>query len=153
MSQVTAVTDHHFAAPVAAVRSAIESYATVRPLILTDHYGGYEVLEGGTGSGTVISYTLQATKKRQRHVVADVSITDDGDVVERDRNSTLVTTWSVHAHGEIAHVSLTTTWQGAGGIGGFFERTFAPKGLGRIQAEVLAKLESVVGEEGAAAPA
>ena len=31
-----------------------------------------------------------------------------------------------------------------GGIGGFFERTFAPKGLARIYDDVLANLEQVV---------
>ena len=35
---------------------------------------------------------------------------------------------------------MTTTWNGAGGIGGFFERTFAPKGLARIYDALLAKL-------------
>ena len=31
-------------------------------------------------------------------------------------------------------VRVRTTWNGAGGIGGFFERTFAPKGLRRVYA-------------------
>jgi hypothetical protein len=39
---------------------------------------------------------------------------------------------------------VTTTWQGAGGIGGFFERTFAPKGLARIHDAVLARLATEV---------
>ena len=29
----------------------------------------------------------------------------------------------------VTTVRVRTTWNGAGGIGGFFERTFAPKGL------------------------
>jgi len=33
-----------------------------------------------------------------------------------------------------------TVWNGAGGIGGFFEKTFAPAGLKRIYDGVLAKL-------------
>ena len=144
MSQVTAVSDHHIEAPVAAVQSAIADYVEVRPRILTDHYGDYRVLEGGTGAGTVVAWTLQAAKRRSRDVVADVAVTADGDVVERDRNSSLVTTWSVHPHGDASHVTVTTTWTGAGGIGGVFERAFAPKGLDRIQSEVLRKLEQVV---------
>ena len=39
---------------------------------------------------------------------------------------------------------MTTVWNGAGGIGGFFEKTFAPKGLGRIYDAVLAKLAAEV---------
>ena len=38
-------------------------------------------------------------------------------------------------------VRVRTTWNGAGGIGGFFERTFAPKGLRRVYDEMLARLE------------
>ena len=35
---------------------------------------------------------------------------------------------------------MTTSWEGAGGIGGFFERTFAPGGLRKIQHELLENL-------------
>lgn len=41
-------------------------------------------------------------------------------------------------------------WNGVGGIGGFFEKTFAPKGLGRIYDEMLAKLDAEVGKQSAA---
>ena len=71
---------------------------------------------------------------------ATVSVTPDT-VTERDANSTMVTTYSVAASGSGSRVTTTTTWQGAGGIGGFFEKTFAPKGLNRIQAEVLGNLK------------
>jgi len=43
--------------------------------------------------------------------------------------------------GEGATVTVKTTWQGAGGINGFFEKTFAPLGLRRIYDEVLANLK------------
>jgi hypothetical protein len=57
----------------------------------------------------------------------------------------MVTTWRVTPAGEgKSLVVVTTTWQGAGGIGGFFEKTFAPKGLGRIYDELLAKLATEV---------
>jgi hypothetical protein len=41
-------------------------------------------------------------------------------------------------------VTLTATWDGAGGIGGFFEGLFAPLGLKRIYGEVLANLSGVL---------
>lgn len=143
MAQVHAVTDHHVHAPVADVRAALADYATVRPRIQTEHYRDYRVIEGGVGNGTVVAWTLQATSKRSREIVADVDITSEGDVVERDRNSTLVTTYRVSAHSDtLAHVRVETTWKGAGGIGGFFERTFAPKGLDRIHTAVLENLDA-----------
>ena len=39
---------------------------------------------------------------------------------------------------------MKTTWSGADGIGGLFEKTFAPMGLGKIQDEVLANLKKLV---------
>ncbi|CAM5345587.1 SRPBCC family protein OS=Streptomyces alboniger OX=132473 GN=CP975_29985 PE=4 SV=1 [Streptomyces alboniger] len=45
---------------------------------------------------------------------------------------------------------VSTVWNGAGGIGGFFEKTFAPKGLGRIYGEVLANLAREVEKPAAA---
>ncbi|CPY08272.1 KanY protein [Mycobacteroides abscessus] len=41
-------------------------------------------------------------------------------------------------------VTTKTAWTGGGGIKGFFEKTFAPLGLKKIQAEVLANLKQVV---------
>ncbi|MGX6447368.1 SRPBCC family protein [Patulibacter sp. S7RM1-6] len=140
-AQVQARSEARVDAPVDAVRRALADYADVRPRILTEQYEDYRVLEGGVGSGTVAAWTLRATSKRSRDVVADVEITTQGNVVERDRNSTLVTTWSVASGGDRAsRVVVETTWQGAGGIKGFFERTFAPKGLARIHDAVLANL-------------
>jgi hypothetical protein len=43
-----------------------------------------------------------------------------------------------------SRVRATTTRNGAGWIGGFFERTFAPKGLARIYDGMLANLEGMV---------
>lgn len=139
MAQVTAVAEAAVAAPPADVIAALADYTTTRPAILTDRYTDYAVLEGGTGSGTVATWRLHATEKRVRHVVADVTA-DATSVVEKDRNSTLVTRFDVAASGAGSTVTVTTAWQGAGGIGGFFERTFAPKGLRRIHEELLANL-------------
>jgi hypothetical protein len=62
-------------------------------------------------------------------------------ITETDANSSLVTTWVVAPSGSGSTVTTTTEWKGAGGIGGFFEKTFAPLGLKKIQGQVLANLE------------
>ena len=46
---------------------------------------------------------------------------------------------------------ITTEWEGSGGIGGFFERTFAPGVLRRLYADELNRLASVAGGAQAAA--
>jgi hypothetical protein len=146
MAQVTATAERTVPAPVDAVIAAVADYETTRPKILTDRYTDYAVLTGGQGEGTSATWKLHATEKRVRHVKADVTQPTPDTVVETDQNSSLVTTWRVAPAGEGAStVSITTTWNGAGGIGGFFERTFAPKGLTRIYDGVLENLARSVG--------
>lgn len=140
MGQVSASQSLDIAAAPDAVVGALADYIDVRPAILPEQYRDYKVISGGNGDGTVVHWILQATSKRQRDVQATVSVTPDT-VTERDANSTMVTTYTVAPSGSGSRVTTTTTWQGAGGIGGFFEKTFAPKGLNRIQAEVLGNLK------------
>jgi hypothetical protein len=101
------------------------------------------VLEGGQGQGTVASWKLQATESRVRDVRANVDVAGHA-VIEKDANSTMVTNWTVAPAGPGSSVTVTTTWKGAGGVKGFFEKTFAPLGLKKIQAEVLANLKREV---------
>ena len=140
MGQVTATTTLAIEAAPAAVSAALADYTTVRPAILPAHYRDYRVEAGGTGAGTVVHWILQATEKRQRDVLADVTVSGDT-ITETDRNSTMVTTYRVTPAGTGSQVVVTTTWKGAGGIGGFFEKTFAPKGLNRIYTELLTNLQ------------
>jgi hypothetical protein len=57
----------------------------------------------------------------------------------------MVTTWTLHpADAGLTTVRVRTTWDGAGGVGGFFERTFAPKGLRRVYEELLGRLDREV---------
>ncbi len=46
---------------------------------------------------------------------------------------------------------MITEWEGGSGIGGFFERTFAPMGLRRIYGSMLSKLASLLQNEGQSA--
>ncbi|MCZ4653057.1 SRPBCC family protein [Gordonia amicalis] len=140
MGQVSASQSIDITATPDAVIGALADYDDVRPAILPAQYRDYKVISGGNGDGTVVHWILQATSKRQRDVQATVSVTPDT-VTERDANSTMVTTYKVAPSGSGSRVTTTTTWNGAGGIGGFFEKTFAPKGLNRIQAEVLGNLK------------
>jgi hypothetical protein len=122
------------------VLSAVGDYQNIRPKILSSHYRDYQVLEGGQGQGTVASWKLQATKSRVRDVRANIDVAGHA-VIEKDVNSTMITNWTVAPAGPGSSVTVTTTWTGAGGVKGFFERTFAPLGLKRIQGEMLANLK------------
>ena len=68
----------------------------------------------------------------------------DGSVRERDEFSSFVSVWRVTPDGAGSNVTVETSWTGAGGIGGIFERLFAPLGLRRIYGEVLDRLAASV---------
>ncbi|MFE7773404.1 SRPBCC family protein [Streptomyces sp. NPDC057445] len=150
MAQVEATTERIIAADAETVFDTLADYADTRAKLLPGHFSEYEVREGGDGQGTLVHWKLQATSKRIRDCLFEVTEPTDGQLVEKDRNSSMVTTWTVTpapaAEGRTAssRVVVTTVWDGAGGIGGFFERAFAPKGLARIHDEVLANLAAEV---------
>ena len=143
MGQVSAASSILIDAEPAAVLNAIADYENVRPKILSPQYSEYQVLQGGHGQGTVAKWKLQATKSRVREVQATVDVAGHT-VIEKDANSSMVINWTVAPAGPGSSVTLKTTWNGAGGIGGFFEKTFAPLGLRRIQDEVLGNLKKTV---------
>ncbi len=144
MGQVSAASSILIDAEPAAVLDAIADYQNVRPKILSPQYSEYQVLQGGRGGqGTVAKWKLQATKSRVREVQAVVDVAGHT-VIEKDANSSMVINWTVAPAGPGSSVTLKTTWTGAGGIGGFFEKTFAPLGLRRIQDELLGNLKKTV---------
>ncbi|KPC79109.1 MULTISPECIES: SRPBCC family protein [Streptomyces] len=154
MAQVEATTERIIAADAETVFDALADYKEVRGKVLTGHFSEYEVREGGDGEGTLVHWKLQATSKRVRDCLLDVTEPGGtsqaagyggGQLVEKDRNSSMVTTWTVTPAGDgKSRAVVTTVWNGAGGIGGFFEKTFAPKGLGRIYDELLQNLATEV---------
>ncbi|WP_030547416.1 SRPBCC family protein [Streptomyces albus] len=145
MAQVEATTERIIAAAPEAVFEALADYSGTRARLLPEQFSEYEVREGGRGAGTLVHWRLQATSKCVRDCLLEVSEPTAGQLAEKDRNSSMVTTWTVTPAGEgKSTVRVTTVWNGAGGVGGFFERTFAPKGLGRIYDAVLARLAAEV---------
>lgn len=127
----------------AVVLEAIADYRTVRPRILSPSYSEYAVLEGGQGRGTVATWKLRATRSRVRTVRAEIDVAGHT-VIEKDANSSLITRWTVAPAGPGSSVTVKTTWSGGTGVRGFFERSFAPLGLRRIQDQVLANLKNEV---------
>lgn len=140
MGQVSAASTILVNAEPAAALAAVADYQTVRPKILSPQYSEYQVVQGGQGAGTVARWKLQATKSRVRDVQVDVDVAGHS-VIEKDANSSMIINWTVAPAGPGSSVTMKTSWTGAGGVKGFFEKTFAPLGLKRIQGEVLANLK------------
>jgi carbon monoxide dehydrogenase subunit G len=138
MGTVTASATRAVDAPPERVLEFLRDYRGGRARILTDNYSAYRVESGGNGQGTVIGYHFAAGGRERDYRLA---VEEDGaGLVERDQLSSFVSRWTVAPDGAGARVTLEASWQGAGGIGGMFERTFAPLGLRRIYGEVLDRL-------------
>jgi hypothetical protein len=142
MATVTARASRALDAPPERVLEFLRDYREGRPRILTDNYTAYRVEQGGHGRGTVIGFHF-AAGGRERDYRLSVE-EDGGGLFERDQLSSFVSRWTVAPEGAGTQVTLESSWQGAGGIGGFFERTFAPMGLRRIYGAVLDKLADAV---------
>ena len=147
MGQIVAETEHLVEADPRRVHAFLTDYRNNRPRILPpEHFRDYRVEQGGDGAGTVISYRLRAGGRERPYRMRVEEPDADGPLVERDTESSLVTTWTLTpaASGERTLVSLTSRWEGAGGIGGWFERMFAPRALRQIYDEVLKRLSASV---------
>lgn len=144
MGQVVATAERVVHAPAARVAAALGDYAGTRQRIAGPQFTEYRVESGGQGAGTRVHWKLAASEKRVRdQVVAVSALPDDGGLVESDAQSSMVTTWTVHpADAGVSTVRVRTTWAGTSGIGGFFERTFAPRGLRRLYDGMLERLDA-----------
>jgi uncharacterized protein YndB with AHSA1/START domain len=102
----------------------------------------FEVESGGVGSGTITRFKVTAGG-RTRGYRMKVSEPEPGRILtESDTNSSLATTFTVTPVGDRSRVRISTAWEGAGGIGGFFERLFAPRVMRGIYADELERLNA-----------
>jgi hypothetical protein len=142
MAQITAGATRTIAAPPDRVLSFLRDYRQARPSILPDAYSRYRVEEGGEGAGTVFSYHFKSgPTERDFRLRAEDS---DGGLAERDELSSFVVSWTVAGAATGSTVTVEASWVGGAGIGGFFERLFAPLGLRRIYGEMLERLAAAL---------
>jgi len=121
------------------VYATLADYEEKRPQILTPNFLDYRVEQGGRGDGTVVSYRFQAARRERPYHMLIHEVVKGSVITEQDTNSSLITTWTVlpQEGGQQTRVRVTSEWEGGSGIGGFFERLFAPSGLSRIYAKML----------------
>ena len=141
MAKVVASAERNIDAPADKVYSYLADM-NLHQRLLPSAFSDFKVEQGGVGAGTVTSFKITAGG-RTRSYRMQVTEPDPGrTLVESDTGSSLVTTYNVTPQGDKSLVSITTSWDGASGIGGFFERTFAPRALRGIYAESLDKLNT-----------
>jgi uncharacterized protein YndB with AHSA1/START domain len=129
-------------APAESVYTYLSDMREHHPHFLPAAFSDFAVESGGVGAGTITRFKVHAGG-RTREYRMQVSEPEPGRVLtESDLNSSLVTTFTVEPRGAGSLVKITTGWQGAGGIGGLFERLFAPGAMRRIYQDELERLDS-----------
>ena len=112
------------------------------PKFLPPAFSGFQVVEGGVGAGTVTTFAVTAGGRTRNYRMNVTEPVPGRTLVESDANSSLVTTFNVEPQGAKSLVRISTSWDGAGGIGGFFEKTFAPKAMRKIYLDELDRLNA-----------
>jgi hypothetical protein len=127
----------------------IADYRRHHPNFLPAAFSDFQVESGGVGAGTVTRFKVTAGG-RTREYQMRVTEPEPGMISESDSNSSLVTTWTVgpdSGNADRSLVRISTTWDGAGGIGGIFERIFAPRAMRGIYADELSRLNDYAHEQ------
>jgi len=133
--------EREIGAPAETVYRYLSDMRDHHPNFLPPAFSDFAVEAGGVGAGTITSFKVHAGR-RTREYRMQVSEPEPGRVLtESDMNSSLVTTFTVEPRGATSLVRITTGWQGAGGVGGFFERLFAPGVMRRLYLDELQRLD------------
>jgi uncharacterized protein YndB with AHSA1/START domain len=142
MGKVEVSAERMIDAPPAAVYACLADVRQHHPHFLPPAFSDFEVEEGGVGAGSVIHFTFTAGGRSRRYRMV-VDEPEPGRVItESDTGSSLVTTFTVTGIGQGTRVRIDTVWDGAGGVGGFFERLFAPRTLRSVYLDELARLDA-----------
>jgi uncharacterized protein YndB with AHSA1/START domain len=150
MATIHVSADRIIEAPADRVYGYLADMREHHPRFLPPAFSEFTVESGGVGAGTVTRFKL-TSGGRTREYRMQVAEPEPGRVLtESDTESSLVTTFTVDPEGSRSRVQISTTWEGAGGIGGFFERTFAPIAVRRLYADELERLNRYALEHAAA---
>lgn len=142
MAPVVASAERVVDAPAATVYGYIADMRTHHPHFLPPAFSDYQVESGGVGADTIVRFKITAGGRTRgyRTVVAEPEPART--ITESDTQSSAVTTFTVTPQGHRSLVRISTTWNGAGGVGGVFERIFAPRVMRGIYADELERLDA-----------
>ena len=146
MARIVVSAEGAVGAPAEAVYRYIADMREHHPHFLPPAFSDFQVESGGVGAGTVTRFKLTAGG-RTREYRTKVAEPEPGRILtESDTGSSSVTTFTVSPQGAASRVRISTSWDGAGGIGGLFERMFAPRVLRGIYEDELKRLDAYARE-------
>jgi uncharacterized protein YndB with AHSA1/START domain len=150
MAKIVVSAERVVDAPAEAVYRYVADMREHHPHFLPPAFSDFQVESGGTGAGTTTRFKVTAGG-RTRDYRMQVDEPEPGRVLtESDTDSSLVTTTTVTPKDGASLVQISTSWNGAGGIGGFFERRFAPKAMRAIYTDELERLNAYARNQPAA---
>jgi uncharacterized protein YndB with AHSA1/START domain len=142
MAKIVVSAERVVDAPAEAVYRYVADMREHHPRFLPPAFSDFQVESGGTGAGTITRFKVTAGG-RTRDYRMKVDEPEPGRVLtESDTASSMVTTTTVTPRDGASLVQISTSWNGAGGIGGFFERRFAPKAMRAIYTDELERLNA-----------
>lgn len=142
MAKIVVSAERTVEAPADAVYRYVSDMREHHPHYLPPAFSDFQVESGGTGAGTVTRFKVTAGG-RTREYRMRVDEPEPGRVLtESDTGSSLVTTTTVSPQDGASLVQISTSWDGAGGIGGFFEKMFAPRAMRAIYTDELERLDA-----------
>src|SRR5580693_7895964 len=142
MASIVVSAERVIDAPADVVYRYVAGMRDHHPHFLPPAFSDFRVESGGVGAGTITLFKVTAGG-RTREYRMRVDEPEPGRVLtESDTGSSLVTTTTVSPRGGASLVRICTTWDGAGGIGGLFERVFAPRVMRAIYADELKRLDA-----------
>ena len=146
MARIAVSAEGTVEAPADTVYRYIADMREHHPRFLPPAFSDFRVESGGVGAGTILRYKLTAGG-RTREYRTKIAEPEPGRVLtESDTGSSAVTTFTVSPQGPASLVRISGTWDGAGGIGGLFERIFAPRVLRAIYTDELKRLDTYARE-------
>ena len=146
MAKILVSAERAVDAPADTVYRYIADYNEHHPHFLPPAFSDFRVETGGVGAGTVTRFRVTAGGRSREYRMTTAEPEPGRVLTESDTNSSLVTTWTVTPQGGTSTVQISTSWDGAGGIGGFFERMFAPRAMRTIYSEELDRLDAYARE-------
>jgi uncharacterized protein YndB with AHSA1/START domain len=150
MARIVASAEGTVDAPAETVYRYIADMREHHPRFLPPAFSDFRVESGGVGAGTITRFKVTAGG-RTREFRTKAAEPEPGRVLtESDTNSSSVTTFTVSPQGVASLVRISTSWDGAGGIGGVLERMFAPRVMRAIYADELKRLDAYARERGSA---
>ena len=137
MNQLHAFAEQLIPLPVDRVREAVVDYAGVRARIAAPDFADYRAVSG------LVAVTFLGHR-------AELAVSTQGPatVVEADRRSSLVFTWTTDGADALTSVRLSVARDGANGVRGLVQRVTAPPRLRLALSGLLARFAAELGEQG-----